>query len=298
MRKNDKQGRDLQQSPDSADDGDGGEEMARRSSEPEGGKQVKRCFFIAPIGAPGSDVRRRSDQIFKHILEPLCEELGYVALRADRLAEAGMITTQIVEHLINDELVIADLSGHNPNVFYELCLRHVVRKPLVQLIGVGDSIPFDVAGMRTVPLDVRDLDSVADAKQEIMNQIRSFESGKLQLTTPISHAIDWQKLSESTDPEQRTLAELTGMVTALRSEVLTLTRSYGPGSPSETELYEPADVLVAYGEAQRVFSKIPEVTRVDADSRGILVYTTSGTIRRDYPLWIKGIPVHVRTELE
>jgi len=69
-------------------------------------------------------------------------------MRADELAEPGIITSQVIQHIVDDQLVIADLTERNPNVFYELALRHALRKPVVQIIHRGEAIPFDVAGMR------------------------------------------------------------------------------------------------------------------------------------------------------
>ncbi|MBN2209187.1 MAG: hypothetical protein JW759_07815 [Candidatus Coatesbacteria bacterium] len=95
---------------------------------------AKVCFVIAPIGDPDSDVRKRSDQVVKHVIHPALKPLGYEAVRADQISEPGMITTQIIQHIIDDALLIADLSGRNPNVFYELAIRHALRKPYMQLI--------------------------------------------------------------------------------------------------------------------------------------------------------------------
>ena len=61
---------------------------------------------------------------------------------------------------MNNELVIADLTEENPNVFYELALRHSIRRPLVQIIEKGDTIPFDLVNYRTVEVVDRDLKDV------------------------------------------------------------------------------------------------------------------------------------------
>lgn len=71
-------------------------------------------------------------------------------VRADEIDDEGLITNQIIEHLIEDDLVVADLTGLNPNVFYEVAVRHAARKPIVHLITTGQDIPFDVANMRAV----------------------------------------------------------------------------------------------------------------------------------------------------
>src|SRR5438128_2309435 len=109
----------------------------------------KLCFVISPVGDEGSDIRKRADQILKHVISPIVKELGYEPVRSDQISKPGVITGQIIEHLIEDSLVVADLTGYNPNVFYELAVRHAVRKPVVQLRKKGEPLPFDVAPVRT-----------------------------------------------------------------------------------------------------------------------------------------------------
>jgi hypothetical protein len=136
---------------------------------------------IAPIGAEGTDIRIRSDQVLKHIISPAAHECGYTAVRADQISEPGLITSQVIQHIVEDPLVIADLSGRNPNVFYELALRHALKKAVVQIIHASESIPFDVAASRTVHVDHHDLDSAARAKEEIIKQIRSVEKNPTEV---------------------------------------------------------------------------------------------------------------------
>ena len=163
----------------------------------------KSCFVIAPIGEAESETRKRSDQVLKHVIFPATAACGYKAVRADQISEPGMITSQVIQHIVEDPLVIADLTDRNPNVFYELAIRHAIRKPLVQLIKKGEQIPFDVAGTRTIHVDHRDLDSVEDAKKEIISQIQALEKDSSKLETPISVSLDLQMLRQSDNPEQR-----------------------------------------------------------------------------------------------
>lgn len=178
------------------------------------------CFVIAPIGEADTDVRRRSDQILKHIISPAAGECGYKTLRADQISEPGIITSQVIQHIVEDPLVIADLTGRNPNVFYELAVRHAIQKPLVQIIKKGESIPFDVAGTRTIHVDHQDLDSVEEAKQEIIKQIKSVEKDSKLVDTPISVAIDLQVLRQSDNPEERSLADLVSAISELRASIV------------------------------------------------------------------------------
>lgn len=178
------------------------------------------CFVIAPIGDPETEIRRRSDQILKHIITPAVAECGYEALRADQISEPGIITSQVIQHIVEDPLVMADLTGRNPNVFYELAVRHAIQKPLVQIIQKGETIPFDVAGTRTVHVDHQDLDSVEEAKREIVKQVRAVEKDSKLVDTPISVAIDLQFLRQSENPEERSLADLVAVIAEVRTSIV------------------------------------------------------------------------------
>lgn len=182
-------------------------------------EKEKICFVIAPIGDDGSEVRRRSDQVLKHIITPAAKECGYETIRADTISEPGMITSQVIQHLVEDPLVIADLTGRNPNVFYELAVRHAIKKPCVQVIQIGEPIPFDVAQSRTIQVDHHDLDSVARCRDELVKQIRAVEKNPSDVDTPISVAIDLQSLRQSENPLEKSSAEIISMLQDLRSKI-------------------------------------------------------------------------------
>jgi hypothetical protein len=177
----------------------------------------KLCFVIAPIGEPDSEIRKRSDVVLKHIIHPAVSIKSYKAIRADQISEPGIITTQIIQHIIEDPLVMADLTGKNPNVFYELAIRHALRKPYIQLIQKGERIPFDIAAIRTIEVDHKDLESVDSAKSEIIKQIDTMERNECDIDSPISVAVDLEMLRQSGNPEQRQLVDVLAAVGELRS---------------------------------------------------------------------------------
>jgi len=165
-----------------------------------------------PIGAEKSDIRTRSDQILRHVIRPVAEECGYDAIRADEISEPGSITTQVINRIVNAPMLVADLTGNNANVFYELAIRHAIRKPYVQIIQKGERIPFDVAGIRTIELDHTNLDSVAAAKDEIKRQMEFSAANIAKIESPISVALDLASLTQSENPVERQIAEvLTGI---------------------------------------------------------------------------------------
>lgn len=179
------------------------------------------CFVISPIGSEGSEERKRADQVLKHIIKPAANDCGFNALRADEISEPGIITSQVIQHIVDDPLVVADLTGMNPNVFYELALRHAIRKPLIQIVEKNERLPFDVAGMRTIHLDHKDLDSVEESKDEIIKQIQNVSKKKPEdIESPVSVSLELQALRQSENPEERSFGEFVSAVTDLRSEIL------------------------------------------------------------------------------
>lgn len=148
------------------------------------------CFYISPIGDEGSEHRQHADLFLGSIVEPALEEFGLTVVRADKIGKPGMITSQIIEHVLKAKLVIADLSYHNPNVFYELCLRHVCRMPTVQIIRKADKIPFDLDQFRTIQLDTTDIftmvPNLQTYKAEIATQVRMALKDPDSTDNPIS----------------------------------------------------------------------------------------------------------------
>lgn len=178
------------------------------------------CFVIAPIGASGSPERRRSDQVFTHIIEPVARNQGFTPVRADHLGKPGLITSQVIEHLLDDPLVIADLTGANPNVYYELAIRHATRKPAVLLVSLGERLPFDVAPARTIQFDYQDLDSVATAKSELTRQIENAKSNPDDVDSPVSVAVDVKSLRASGGLTEKSLAQILSRLQDVEAQVV------------------------------------------------------------------------------
>lgn len=135
------------------------------------------CFVVSPIGSADSEERKHADLMLTALFEPALAELGLRAVRADGISKPGLITGQVMDHVARAALVIADLSFGNPNVYYELALRHATRKPIVQIIRTSDKLPFDVGQYRTVHIDMTDIYSLVPQidlhRQEITRQCRA-----------------------------------------------------------------------------------------------------------------------------
>jgi hypothetical protein len=101
------------------------------------------CFIVGPIGKRGSREHAHAAALFNKIIKPAFASIrkSFHVVRADHISTPGMIDSQIITHLIEARLVIADLTTRNPNAFYELGVRHMVQKPVIHIYKRGEKIP-------------------------------------------------------------------------------------------------------------------------------------------------------------
>nr|WP_281720586.1 hypothetical protein [Nitrosomonas nitrosa] len=218
----------------------------------------KICFVIAPMSEPDTEIHKRCDQIFKHIIEPVVQELGYKAEMPHHISAPGAITTQIVGKIINADLLIADLTGSNPNVMYELAIRHVVKKPVVQLIRNGEKLPFDISHQRTIELDHTDLDSVAAVKAELAKQVRAVEENPSLVDSPVSMAVDLGALRSSGDPTHAALVEIGASLRELKQSQ-DRTFQLLQSKVHVTDVFDPSEPELTWNRQENTFRLMAEI---------------------------------------
>lgn len=157
---------------------------------------MKKCFVISPIGAEGTEIRKKADETLEFVIEPACKSKSYEVIRSDKISDNGMITQSIIENLLQADIAIADLSDKNPNVFYELAARHAHGLPVIQITkdNLGD-IPFDVHNVRTIQYDLT-ASGAKKASEEIEKVIESIENGA-KVLNPITSVSDILQLNTS-----------------------------------------------------------------------------------------------------
>lgn len=212
-------------------------------------KKKPSCFVIAPIGPEGSETRKRSDDVFEHLIVPCVLECNYEQpVRADRLDKSGVITNQIIERLLDDDLVIADLTELNPNVFYELAIRHAAEKPMIHIIDIGEEIPFDVKSMRAILLE-RSFGAFARCRKELVGQISEIRKNPRGFSSPIINALAGRKLMESSETGDRALGTVLTSLESLRGEVRSISSSV---KPTEAPLTPALRAILAKAVLQKV----------------------------------------------
>lgn len=106
-----------------------------------------------PVSTHASDEQQYGDpDHWLHVIEslfvPAVQAAGYEAIRPVAVG-AHLIHGLIIEHLNNSDLVLCDLSSHNPNVFFELGVRTSLNKPIALVRDEFTQIPFDTSGINT-----------------------------------------------------------------------------------------------------------------------------------------------------
>ena len=93
------------------------------------------------------------DNLYREVIRPVCEKSGFQVERADDVFRPGTILQDIISGLRDSDVVIAEVSPSNPNVFYELGYAHALDKPTVLLARRGGDLPFDISGYRVIFYD-------------------------------------------------------------------------------------------------------------------------------------------------
>ncbi len=176
----------------------------------------KRCFLITPIGNPGSVERKRADWVFRFI-EEVCRELGFQAERADLMPGSPMITARIFGAVTEADICIADLTGLNANVFYELGVRHTVSKPVVHIAESGTVLPFDNAQHDAHFYDLSDINSIDQLKRSLLLNIKEMTSDGYVVSNPLTAALGTIDVGRSADTKDQVIAGLNERLERLES---------------------------------------------------------------------------------
>lgn len=113
-------------------------------------KEFKECFIITPIGSIGSEIFNKTEGLINSVLKPVLEKFNFIPIPAHHINDSGSINKQIIEKIVNCELVIANLTSINPNVMYELAIRHSFGKKVITMAENGTKLPFDIVDQRTI----------------------------------------------------------------------------------------------------------------------------------------------------
>jgi hypothetical protein len=130
---------------------------ARKKAAPASKERVGEdtCFVISPIGKVGTERHAKFKEVLEYVVKAGVKASGYNlrVLRADDIDRAGSFIKDILDSIYNSHVVIADLTEQNPNVFYELGVRHALSPRTILIAQSIDDIPSDLREYRTIVYD-------------------------------------------------------------------------------------------------------------------------------------------------
>jgi hypothetical protein len=136
------------------------------SKEPRVREFLDTCFVMMPFG-------EWFDRYYQEIYVPAIKEAGLEPVRADELFTTGSVVEQIWEQIEKAKLLLADLTGKNANVFYELGLAHAAGRPVAFTSAVVEDVPFDLRHLRVIIYDTREPEWSARLQKSVADYLRN-----------------------------------------------------------------------------------------------------------------------------
>jgi len=189
----------------------------------------KKCFVICPIGAADSPERKWSDDIFDNLIVPACDKFGCKPTRSIDNDRPGDITNRILEELSSADFVIADLTTHNPNVFFELALAYDWNKPVVLLEGDGKKAPFDIASMNVISIRVASFKGTSEAMKALERHLKAILEGQKVSDNPVARFQQHRQAMASGTPTDKKIENLAAEIASLRrsqNDLLSVVEGY------------------------------------------------------------------------
>jgi len=208
----------------------------------------KTCFVIMPFGKEGSPERKQSDDTYKNIIKKAVEEsgLGLRCVRADDISRSGNIVDDIINYAAKSRFVIADMTGRNANVFYELGIRHSLKDGTILLARSAEDIPFDVQTERRIIYSKDTIDNATKAKDTLRNFLVSMNQSVVMSDSPVLKVLYHRS---GVDPEESNLAS--------PHTIVSPKKPHGPGHSMDFERFSEtvSSILRLMGYAESTFMK-------------------------------------------
>lgn len=165
------------------------------------------CFMVMPFGVKpvlpaiaGAPESIDFDALWNLALCPIIEELGYDAVRADQDIGAGIIL-EMLERLFFSDLVVADMTIPNGNVYYEVGIRHASRQRGCVLISADWAVPlFDLNQMRRVTYPMPAGEFSAESAATVIEALRSGAKTLAEGDSPMYQSIPGFPDPQKVDP--------------------------------------------------------------------------------------------------
>ena len=170
------------------------------------------CFTIMPFGG-------WFDSYYEAIYVPAIKAAGLEPCRADDLYRPSTIIHDIWSYTQSAKLVLADLSGKNANVFYELGLAHALAKPAILVTESMEDVPFDLRALRVLEYNKNEPRWGEVLREKITTSIQEILRAPLQSVLPAFLTVKPESKTKAVSEQEKNFLELKREIDLLRNEV-------------------------------------------------------------------------------
>ncbi len=186
------------------------------------------------------------DTYYEDVFCPAIEDGGLKPRRADDIYRTGTIMHDIWNLTKEAKIVLADLTGKNPNVFYELGLAHALAKPVILVTESLEDIPFDLRALRIVEYNKDSPHWGNILREKISKSIKEVLASPKKAILPAFLEVDERSENEKVSPHELEILEIRREVDLLRREMF--------GRKPVIDLK-----TLSRGEAEKLFSRLVEM---------------------------------------
>lgn len=187
--------------------------------------ETKKCFIITPIGGKGTDVQREALGIVDVVIKPVAENCGFAQVKSAVDFHVGQITPNIIKAIDEADLVIANITGQNPNVMYELALAHAFKKPTIHILKENSSVPFDIKDYQYIDF-INDISGTEALKEELKKKIEHIMVlDDVNISNPVIDALKTFTVIEKENTNIKSdemITEMYRSILDMRAEISTL----------------------------------------------------------------------------
>ncbi len=164
-------------------------------------KKKDLCFVIMPFGG-------WFDDYYESIYRPAIEASGLAVKRTDDLYRPGTIVNDIWSLTKEAKILLADLTGKNPNVFYELGLAHALAKPVILVTDSMGDVPFDLRSLRVLEYD-KNMPTWGDSLQtDITKAVKELLASPLEAVLPTFLSVKPAKEDREVSEHDKAILEI------------------------------------------------------------------------------------------
>jgi hypothetical protein len=200
---------------------------------------IKDAFVIMPFSATPTCTEAQWTETYDYVFRPAFLEAGYGCERAKPMV--GHVLSSIIDSLRGCRIVLADITDRNPNVFYELGIRHTLKKGTI-IVSRDEKVPSDLGGMWYVRYENSPA-GVAKFKNEIKRLTQEIEQKPDRTDNPVMEYLDREKLSVSGFVNRENVKKLSALYTELTGNLVVLYGGIKRGQRLDFASYGCLDLL-------------------------------------------------------